>query len=88
MKAAEESAVNKVNKEYADKKVSPEFSQAVETVRYKNVMADAFNVFTSSAVILLDHYISTVFTNGFKAQVVGVSKEAAHRYKLTLDCLL
>lgn len=37
---------------------------------------------------MLDHYITTVFANGFKAQVVGVSVEAAHRYKTIIEKLL
>lgn len=37
---------------------------------------------------MLDHYIGTVFGNGFKAQVVGCSKYAAHKYKEVLEELL
>jgi type I restriction enzyme R subunit len=37
---------------------------------------------------MLDHYIKTIFTNGFKAQVVGTSIEAAHRYKSIIEELL
>ena len=37
---------------------------------------------------MLDHYIATVFANGFKAQVVGHSKYAAHKYKEIIEKLL
>lgn len=37
---------------------------------------------------MLDHYISTIFANGFKAQVVGCSKYAAHKYKEVIEELL
>jgi len=49
---------------------------------------EAWEVIRAKASDMLDHYISTVFSNGFKAQVVGVSKEAAHRYKVCIDELL
>lgn len=49
---------------------------------------EAEEIIKEKAADMLDHYISTVFTNGFKAQVVGVSKEAAYRYKQAIDALL
>lgn len=49
---------------------------------------EAQEVINSKASDMLDHYINTVFANGFKAQVVGTNKEAAYRYKKALDELL
>lgn len=49
---------------------------------------EAQEVINEKAADMLDHYISTVFANGFKAQIVGVSKEAAYRYKKAIDDLL
>lgn len=49
---------------------------------------EAQEVIAEKAADMLDHYINTVFANGFKAQIVGVSKEAAYRYKKTIDELL
>jgi len=49
---------------------------------------EAWEVIRAKASDMLDHYISTVFANGFKAQVVGVSKESAHRYKVAIEELL
>ena len=49
---------------------------------------EAHEIIRDKASDMLDHYIKTVFVNGFKAQIVGVSKEAAHRYKAAIDALL
>ncbi len=49
---------------------------------------EAWEVIEKKAKDMLEHYISTVFTNGFKAQVVTCSQEAAYRYKSILDRLL
>ena len=49
---------------------------------------EAQEVINEKAADMLDHYINTVFANAFKAQVVGVSKEAAYRYKKAIDALL
>ena len=49
---------------------------------------EAQEVINEKAADMLDHYINTVFVNGFKAQIVGVSKEAAYRYKKAIDALL
>jgi len=46
------------------------------------------DVIRAKASDMLDHYIGTVFPNGFKAQVVAVSREAAYRYKTVLEELL
>ena len=47
-----------------------------------------WTVIRNKANDMLDHYINTVFTNGFKAQVVAYSREAAYRYKTVLKELL
>ena len=49
---------------------------------------EAWEIIREKASDMLDHYISTIFVNGFKAQVVAYSKEAAYRYKTVLDELL
>lgn len=49
---------------------------------------EAQEVISEKAADMIDHYINTVFANGFKAQIVGVSKEAAYRYKKAIDALL
>jgi len=49
---------------------------------------EALEVIHEKASDMLDHYINTVFCNGFKAQVVAVSKEAAYRYNAAIMDLL
>ena len=39
----------------------------------------------AKAADMMEHYVRFVFPNGFKAQVVTVSREAAARYKAALD---
>lgn len=45
-------------------------------------------VIRNKANDMLDHYINSVFPNGFKAQVVASSREAAARYKKVFEELL
>lgn len=49
---------------------------------------EANEIIWEKAEDMVEHYIATVFQNGFKAQVVGVSKEAAHRYKVAIESIL
>jgi len=42
----------------------------------------------AKAADMVEHYVRFVFPNGFKAQVVAVSREAAARYKTALDAAL
>lgn len=49
---------------------------------------EAEEIILEKANDMMDHYINTVFANGFKAQVVGYSKEAAYRYKKAIDAIL
>jgi len=49
---------------------------------------EANEIIWEKAEDMVEHYITTVFQNGFKAQVVGVSKEAAHRYKVAIESIL
>lgn len=45
-------------------------------------------VINAKARDMIGHYVSQVFPNGFKAQVVGNSREAAARYKDALDAAI
>lgn len=49
---------------------------------------EAEDTINDKAKDMLDHYVEHIFPNGFKAQVVTVSREAAHRYKKAFDRLL
>jgi len=46
---------------------------------------EAQEVIEDKAKDMIDHYIKTIFPNGFKAQVVAVSRLAAVRYKNALE---
>lgn len=43
------------------------------------------NVIRDKAKDMIDHYVTHIFPNGFKAQVVAVSRHAAIRYKKALE---
>jgi len=49
---------------------------------------EAEAVIRAKAADMLEHYIGTVFPNGFKAQVAAFSREAAYRYREALRSLL
>ena len=46
---------------------------------------EAYSTINAKAHDMFRHYISEILPNGFKAQVVAHSLEAAHRYKLAFD---
>jgi len=49
---------------------------------------EAEETIKTKAEDMLQHYLSQIFPNGFKAQVVAVSRLAAIKYKLAFDALL
>jgi type I restriction enzyme, R subunit len=49
---------------------------------------EAEDTIRAKAEDMLKHYLSHIYPNGFKAQVVAVSREAAIRYKKAIDTLL
>lgn len=51
----------------------------------KQAYLEAEETIGDKARDMLRHYVKEVFPNGYKAQVVSVSKEAAHRYRLAFD---
>jgi len=67
---------------------TPEEQEAVKK-RYANeqAIAEAPRRIEALCLDLLDHYGKHIQPNGFKAQVVAVSREAAASYKETLDRL-
>jgi len=46
---------------------------------------EAWETIRAKAKDMLQHYVSQVFPNGFKAQIVTCSKEAAHRYHVAIN---
>lgn len=51
----------------------------------RDAYLESWDTIRAKAKDMMAHYTRFVFTNGFKAQVVAVSREAAVRYKTALD---
>lgn len=51
----------------------------------RDAYLEAQETIRAKAADMVEHYVEFVFPNGFKAQVVAVSREAAVRYKAALD---
>src|SRR5207249_2342863 len=49
---------------------------------------EAKTTIEAKAKDMVDHYVTHVFPNGYKAQVVATSREAAVRYKEYIDVAL
>lgn len=80
------------DKEGADKKFQDVFKdynvgEQIEILAYgtKRAYLESEETIQEKAKDMLKHYVEHVFANGYKAQVVSVSKEAAHRYKKAFD---
>ena len=67
--------------------------QGIDFDKYGNILSygsrqaymEAESTINDKAHDMFRHYISEILPNGFKAQVVSCSLEAAHRYKLAFD---
>ena len=80
------------NKEGADKKFQDVFqdynvAEQVEILAYgtRKAYLEAVETIADKSKDMLRHYAEHVFPNGYKAQVVAVSQDAAHRYRLAFD---
>lgn len=80
------------DKEGADRKFQDVFAdydlqQQVEILAYgtKKSYLESYETIKEKAKDMLRHFAEQVLPNGYKAQVVSVSKEAAHRYRLAFD---
>jgi type I restriction enzyme, R subunit len=51
----------------------------------RDAYLESAEVIKAKALDMVRHYVQHVFPNGFKAQVVATSREAAHRYGLALQ---
>ena len=83
------------NKEGMDKSFADVFSdynlqERLQILGYgtKDAYLEADKTIEAKAQDMVQHYIEQVFPNGFKAQVVSTSREAAVRYKAKLDTAL
>jgi type I restriction enzyme, R subunit len=61
--------------------------EQIEILAYgtKRAYLEAKETIEEKAKDMLEHYARYVMPNGYKAQVVSVSKEAAHRYRLAFE---
>ena len=83
------------DREAMNKRFEDVFAAAGEEGRQKilgrytwKAYLEADETIRDKAEDMLKHYLSQIYPNGFKAQVVAVSREAAIRYKKALDALL
>lgn len=62
-------------------------AQQVEILAYgtRRAYLESADTIREKAKDMLRHYLTHVRPNGYKAQVVSVSKEAAHRYRVALE---
>lgn len=65
-------------------------AEQVEILAYgtRRAYLESQETINEKAKDMLRHYVKQVFPNGYKAQVVCVSKEAAHRYRLAFDAAI
>lgn len=54
----------------------------------RNAYLEAESTIRAKARDMVDHYLTHVYPNGYKAQVVATSREAAVRYKFYLDAAI
>lgn len=64
--------------------------QRLEILGYgsRDAYLEAVPTIAAKAKDMVDHYLEHVFPNGYKAQVVATSREAAVRYKTAIDAAL
>jgi type I restriction enzyme R subunit len=75
---------------FADVFSDYELSERLQILGFgsRDAYLEAQETIRAKAADMVEHYVGFVFPNGFKAQVVGVSREAAVRYKAALDAAL
>jgi type I restriction enzyme R subunit len=80
------------NKSGMDKKFEDVFSEYTLTERLqilgfgtRDAYLDAIDTITAKATNMVNHYVEHIFSGGFKAQIVGNSREACVRYKVAID---
>lgn len=78
---------NNADKMFQDVFKDYNVAEQVEILAYgtRRAYLESQETINDKAKDMLKHYVEQVFPNGYKAQVVCVSKEAAHRYRLAFD---
>ena len=79
-----------MDKAFADVFSDYNLQQRLEILGYgsRDAYLEAEPTIEAKAKDIIDHYLTHVFPNGYKAQVVATSREAAVRYKKHLDAAL
>jgi len=78
---------SEMDKAFADVFSDYNLQQRLEILGYGSRAAylEALPTITAKAADMVEHYLTHVFPNGLKAQVVANSREAAVRYKTAID---
>jgi type I restriction enzyme R subunit len=78
---------NNADKKFQDVFKDYNVGEQVEILAYgtRRAYLESRETIDEKARDMLKHYVKHVFPNGYKAQVVCVSREAAHRYQLAFD---
>lgn len=79
-----------MDKDFADVFSDYTLEERLQILGYATRQAylEAEETIKAKASDMVDHYVSQIFPNGYKAQVVAVSREAAIRYKAAIDIAL
>lgn len=78
---------SEMDKAFADVFSDYNLQQRLEILGYgsRDAYLEAIPTITAKAADMVEHYLTHVFPNGLKAQVVANSREAAVRYKTAID---
>lgn len=79
-----------MNRQFIDvfKDYDPKQQQEILGYATKQAYLEARDTIKAKAEDMVKHYVEHVFANGFKAQIVATSREAAVRYKTAVDAAL
>ncbi|HEV7646102.1 MAG TPA: HsdR family type I site-specific deoxyribonuclease [Pyrinomonadaceae bacterium] len=87
---AEVKDVEGAEKKFQDVFKDYNLAEKAEMLAYggKKSYMEAQETIRDKAKDMLRHYVEHILPNGYKAQVVSVSKDAAHRYRLALEAAI
>lgn len=79
-----------MDKRFADVFSDYNLSERLEILGYgsRRAYLEAKSTIEAKAKDMVEHYLTHVFPNGYKAQIVATSREAAVRYKTYIDAAL
>jgi type I restriction enzyme, R subunit len=79
-----------MNRQFIDvfRDYDPKQQQEILGYATRQAYLEAQDTIKAKAADMVNHYVEHVFANGFKAQIVAVTREAAVRYKEAIDSAL